>query len=288
MSEEPNFTSMRDAVLEFEKTFDSQNEYDFFSTGYEAHDKALGRLRRGSVVFVGARPSMGKTALLLSWALKQLEAGIRVFFFTLEMPRLDMVARIVSIKTGVRLLDILERKLEEDEVHQIVKALPEIKMLPGDWATDQPLPAIEKLFRQIPSNSRSVAYVDFLGLIYVPDIRPSDQYAAVSQIGLALKRQAMTLNIPVITSVQLNRQVEQRKDREPQLSDFRDSGRLEEVADLALGLYRPGFYDNETTDDELQVFCLKNRNGPRLNYVLKWDKECAAVRERSRGLSWTE
>jgi len=288
MPEEPKFTSMADAVLEFEKNFDAPNEDEFFATGFEAHDKALGRLRMGTLTLVGARTSMGKTALLLSWALRQLEAGIKVFFFTLEMPMRDMIARIVSIKTGIRLLDILERKLDEDEVYRVVKSLPEIKMLPGDWASDQPLPAIEKLFSQIPPNSRSVVYIDFLGLIYVPDIRPSDQYAAVTQIGLALKRQAMTLGIPVICSVQLNREIEKRKDREPQLSDFRDSGRLEEAADLALGLYRPGFYNDEKPDDELQVFCLKNRNGPRLNYVLQWDKECAAVRERSRGLSWTE
>jgi replicative DNA helicase len=225
---------------------------------------------------------------MLSMALNQLIAGIKVFFFTLEMPRADMIARIVSIQTGIRLLDILERKVDEDEVSRIVKALPEIRTLPGDWATDQPLPVIEKLFNQIPPRSRSVAYVDFLGMVHVPDIRPQDQYAAVTQIGLALKRYAMTLEIPVVAAVQLNRQVEQRKDKQPTLADFRDSGRLEEAADLALGLFRPGFYDEEKTDDELQVFCLKNRNGPRVNYILKWDAECAAVREKSRGVSWTE
>ena len=231
---------------------------------------------------------MGKTALLLSWALKQLLAGIKVFFFTLEMPKADMIARMVSLQSGIRLLDILERKLDENEVRKIVGALPEIRELPGDCATDQPLPMIEKLFGQIPPNSRSVVYLDFLGLVYVPDVRPADQYAAVTQVGLALKRYAMTLAIPVIAAVQLNRQVELRKNKEPTLADFRDSGRLEEAADLALGLYRPGFYDDKITDDELQIFCLKNRNGPRVNYILKWEPGCAAVREKSRGLSWTE
>jgi replicative DNA helicase len=200
----------------------------------------------------------------------------------------DMIARIVSIETGIRLLDILERKVDESEVQNILKALPEIRILPGDWATDQPLPTIEKLFAQILPHSRSVAYFDFLGLIYVPDIRPSDQYATVTQIGLTLKRQAMKLGIPVIAAVQLNRDIEKRKHPEPQLSDFRDSGRLEEAADLALGLYRPALHDAEKPDDQLQVFCLKNRNGPRLNYLLNWDPECAAVREKSRGLAWTE
>ena len=231
---------------------------------------------------------MGKTALLLLWALKQLLAGIKVFFFTLEMPKADMIARMVSLQSGIRLLDILERKLDENEVRKIVGALPEIRELPGDCATDQPLPMIEKLFGQIPPNSRSVVYLDFLGVVYVPDVRPADQYAAVTQVGLALKRYAMTLAIPVIAAVQLNPQVELRKNKEPTLADFRDSGRLEEAADLALGLYRPGFYDDKITDDGLQIFCLKNRNGPRVNYILKWEPGCAAVREKSRGLSWTE
>jgi replicative DNA helicase len=231
---------------------------------------------------------MGKTAFMLAMALKQLLAGIRVYFFTLEMPRADMIARIVSIQTGIALLDILELKTNESEMMRMVKVLPEIQMLPGDWATDQPLPVIEKLFSQITPGSRSIVFVDFLGMVYVPDIRPSDQYAAVTQIGLALKRYSMTLDIPVVAAVQLNRQVELRKDKQPNLADFRDSGRLEEVADLALALNRPGFYDKNTIDDELQVFCLKNRNGPRINYILGWDAACASVKEKSKGLSWTE
>jgi hypothetical protein len=83
---------------------------------------------------------------------------------------------------------------------------------------------------------------------------------------LALKRAAMQLKIPIVAGVQLNRQVESRKEKHPTLADFRDSGRLEEIADLALGLHRPGFYDRQVIDNELQVFCLKNRNGPRSNY----------------------
>ena len=82
---------MADAVTEFAKSLDERNEDDFFPTGFPSHDQVLGRLRRGMLALVGARPSIGKTAFMLCLALRQLIAGIRVYFFTLEMPMGDMI-----------------------------------------------------------------------------------------------------------------------------------------------------------------------------------------------------
>jgi replicative DNA helicase len=104
---------------------------------------------------------------------------------------------------------------------------------------------------------------------------------------VSLKRAAIELRVPIVAGVQLNRQVETRKEKHPILADFRDSDRLEEIADLALGLHRPGFYDRQLIDNELQVFCLKNRNGPRSNYVLRWDAETACCREDNK-TPWME
>jgi replicative DNA helicase len=283
----PQFTSMADAVREFQKQFDQQSPDDFFTSGFASHDMALGRLRRGTFSMVSARPSMGKTAYMLCSALKQLLAGIYVYFFSLEMPRPDMIARLVSIKTGIRLLDILERRIGEQEAREIIGALPDLERLPADWAEEGNLKAMAKLFSRIERRSRSIVYIDFLGLVHVPGLGAADQYAAVTEIGLSLKRAAMQLEIPIVAGVQLNRQLELRKDKLPTLSDFRDSGRLEEIADVALGLHRPGFYDEKLPDNELQVFCLKNRNGPRVNYVLDWDGPCTRASEKTK-LSWTE
>jgi len=284
---DPRFTPMADAVREFQKQFDSQSAADFFPTGFDSHDQVLGRLRRGTLMLVGARPSMGKTAFMLCSALKQIEAGIRVYFFSLEMPRADMIARLVSIKTGITLLDILERRISDDEACEIIGVLPELSTLPADWTEEANLKQMAKLFSQIERGSRSIVYVDFLGLVHVPGLGAADQYAAVTEIGLSLRRAAMELNIPIVAGVQLNRLLELRKDKHPTLSDFRDSGRLEEIADVALGLHRPGFYDEKLSDNELQVFCLKNRNGPRKNYMLDWDGPCARASEK-RKLSRTE
>ncbi|MBI4529207.1 MAG: DnaB-like helicase C-terminal domain-containing protein [Deltaproteobacteria bacterium] len=277
---EARYVPMADAVRDFGKELDAQGESDFFPTGFQAHDLALGRLRGGSVTWIGARPSMGKTALMLSWALAQLMIGIKVYFFSLEMPRTDMIARLVSIETGIPLLDILQRRYTDEQAREIVGTLPILSPLPGNWSEDGNLKRIAELFKQIEPRSRSIVYVDFLGLIQVTGLDASQQYAVTTEAGLALKRAAMNLQIPVVAGVQLNRQVELRKEKHPILSDFRDSGRVEEIGDLCLGLYRPGFYDNNGADTELQVFCLKNRNGPRVNYVLEWHGPCARVTEK--------
>lgn len=279
---DPKFTPMADAVLEFEKQFDQRTENDFFPTGFASHDNALGRLRRGTLTLAGARPSMGKTAWKLSAAYNQLQVGIRVYYFSLEMPRPDMIARLVSIKTGVPLFDILQRRITDEQARRIVGALPSLSVLPGDWSEERSLKQIGKLLSQIEPGSRSIVYVDFLGEVDVPGLGAADSYAVSTQIAHELKRAAMALKIPIVVGVQLNRQIELRKEKHPVLADFRDSGRLEEIADVCVGLYRPGFYDKTVPDDELQVFCLKNRNGPRVNYVLAWDGPCARAREKTK------
>jgi replicative DNA helicase len=282
------YTPMPKAVVEFLKELDRQSPNDFFPTGFPSHDNALGRPRRGSVMLVGGRPSMGKTAFMLSMASAQMKAGIRVYFFTLEMPRNDMIARLVSIESGIPLLDILQRRFTDAGISKIANTAANIiSPLPADWTEESNLKRIAQLFEQIEPKSRSVVYIDFLGLVEVSGYDAGQQYAVTTQTGLALKRAAMALQIPIVCGVQLNRQSEMRKEKHPVLSDFRDSGRLEEIGDLCLGLFRPGFNDEKIADNELQVFCLKNRNGPRVNYVLAWDGPCARASEKTK-LSWTD
>lgn len=276
------FVTMAEAVAEFEKRFDQETEDDFFPTAFPSHNSALGDPKRGQLILVGARPSIGKTAWMLSCAYDQLKIGIQVYFFTLEMPRVDMIARLVSIETGIRLLDIMQRRTSDAQAREIVGALPSIVPLPAGWSEESNSQQMGKLFDQIKPRTRSIVYVDFLGLVEVTGLGPADSYAATTQIGLSLKHAAMQLGIPIVAAVQLNRQIELRKEKQPLLSDFRDSGRLEEIGDLCLGLHRPGFNDPNVPDDELQVFCLKNRNGPRVNYVLGWDGPCARAREKTK------
>jgi replicative DNA helicase len=286
MNEELKFIPMGDAVLRFEKQLESQNE-NLVETGFRSHDQTLGRLRRNELILIGSRPGMGKTAFMLRMALNQLKAGLRVYFFSLEMSLEVIMARLVSIETGIRLLDIIERRLNEDEIRRIVGVLPEMSKLEGDWSTEPLLPRIEKLFTQIKPRSHSVMYFDFITMAEVPDVRTGDAYAATTEVARALKRFAMQWEIPVIAAAQLNRQVELRKDKHPQLSDFRDSGKLEEMGDVILGLYREGYYDESKPDDTLEVHCLKNKNGRRELYKLAWNPECAHAWEKAK-LSWTE
>ncbi len=288
MLEDPKFTSMDDAVTEFEKRLESQTDDDLFETGFRSHDQTVGRLRRSELMLVGARPSMGKTAYMLSMALNQLKAGFAVYFFSLEMSKPIMIARLVSMESGIPLLDVIEKRLGEHQIKRIVKDnLPNLRKLSGEWAIDSLLPRMEKLFTLIKPRSRSVVYIDFIGMVEVPDVRAGDAYAATTEITMSLKRFAMQWEIPVIAAAQLNRQVEMRVDKRPRLSDFRDCGRLEEAGDIVFGLYRPAYYDKDKPDDAMEVLCLKNKNGPMKNYQLAWNGKCAHAWEKAK-VSWTE
>ena len=284
MNDDPKFTSTAEAVVQFQKRLEAPGEGHLIATGFPSHDQVLGHLRRNELMIVGGRAAMAKTAFLLAMALNQLKAGFDVFFFSLEMSLDIIMARLVSIETGIGLLDVIERRLDEYEIQKIIGALPKLSALKGDWSTEALLPRIEKLFEQIKPRSNSIVYVDFLNMIESPDIRPGDAYAITTQAVMVLKRFAMRLVIPVVVAAQLNRQVEMRKDKHPTLSDFRDSGRLEEAGDIILGLYRPGYYDKANPDKTLEVLCLKNKNGPLKNYLLAWDGPCAHAWEQTKPL----
>lgn len=128
MLDDPKFTPMTDAVTAFEKRLESQHENDFVETGFRAHDRTIGRLRRGELTLIGGRPGMGKTAITLVMALNQLELGLHVYFFSLEMSIEIVMARLVSIKTKIPLLRVIERRLNESEVQRIIGVLPSISM----------------------------------------------------------------------------------------------------------------------------------------------------------------
>lgn len=193
MAEDPKFTSMADAVREFSESLKERNKNDFFPTGFATHDNALAVFAAACCRLSVPGPRWGKTAFMLSIALEQLMAGIKVYFFTLEMPQADMIARLVSIKTGVRLLDILQARISEDEGRRIVGALPSLSELTGEWTQEIDLRRMEKLFQQIEKKSRSIVYVDFLGLIQVPGLDAAQTYAMTTECGLALKRSAIEL-----------------------------------------------------------------------------------------------
>lgn len=286
---EPKFTPQAEALLDWQKAFDRTDSKDnYFPSGFKVHDRALGRMRRGQLIVVAALSSIGKTAFMLSMALHQLALGIRVYWFSLELPKVDMMSRIISIKTGVPLLDIVERRIGEDGVRRIVGELPAISALPAAWTEDPNLPHMMKLLNQIQKGSRSIVYVDHLHLIDVPGVNVESRYALVTEALLTLKRAAMALSLPVVVACQLNQRAELRKDKTLIFSDLKNSSDIGQGAQLVLGLQRPGFYNRDISDNELDVCCLKNTNGPRVNYLLEWDGPCAAAREKSGNGGWGE
>jgi len=251
-----------------------------FTSGITGMDQCLGRLRRGTLNIVASRPSMGKTAFLLHMAMQQAKQGIKTYFFSLETNVDDLLNRCAAIELPIPLMDITEGKITDEQMAQVEALAPDFIELPVLWSESTDIKRILKeALGGIEKGSRSCIFLDYIQLVGLSGFDHTDQYHIVSMVVRELKKAAMGIGVPIIAAAQLNRAVEQRKDKTPVLSDLADSGELEKTADILLALNRPGFYDLTRHDEVMQVVCLKNRTGPRVNFQLGWDGERSRIYE---------
>jgi replicative DNA helicase len=227
------------------------------TTGYHRMDRMTGGMRGGEFWLLGARPSMGKTALGVGVSARAAAAGYKVLFVTAEMRAEAISARILAALAGLPLSAVTRgaiiepgtnelRQLHEDETAQLMRASTTLGTLPLTWM-QRGAPTVAQV-RGLARRTKRRAGLDLLVIDYIGLMRASaeatrqNQNIAVSEISAGLKALAMDLNIPVLALSQLSRAVEQRDDRTPMLSDLRDSGTLEQDADLVGFLYREHYY----------------------------------------------
>lgn len=199
-----------------------------------------GGIQRGQLVYVGARPSMGKTALLLGLAEAAAAAGKRVLFFSLEMPAERMMRRRLIAASGI---NVYEARRDRDKREA---AYSKLAMAPGRLAryvlTDNRSRTTDELKAEVARHAMAggldLVVVDYLGCIR-PHNRQATPYVATTQISADLRQLKSDFDVAVVAAVQLNRQSEQRGDRTPGLHDFRESGGLEADCDVALFPYQP-------------------------------------------------
>lgn len=235
-------------------------------TGYHDLDTLLGGgLQPDTLNLLAARPGMGKTALGLCCALNMAQAGRRVGFISLEMSRIQVIERLVAAQTGVPLHHMRREHPDEDALAQVMDGLGHLANLQDtfvlDYEAGQALSRLTGKVQRWAAQGRplDVVVVDYLQLVRC-DV-PHTQGNRVTEIGSisnALKTLALELHIPVLALSQLNRAVEQRVGRLPQLSDLRGSGDLEQDADVVLFLARE---PRETAGGVVQVHVAKNRHG---------------------------
>src|SRR5215471_1907960 len=270
------FITQQESKARFLKWLNGRENFDsYFQSGFKTHDQQAGAFQRSGLYVFAARPGVGKTATLISLAYRQAIAGVSTYFANLEMNTEQLWLRLACLhRKDLRLWHLLNNEILPEQVN-FLRALAE-----NELVTFSPLFSedfeftefVKTVHGNINPGSRSILFIDYLGLFSMKGLGAGDRYAVISDVARQLKLIAKHLDIPIIAAVQLNRAIEQRKEKTPNLSDLADSGDIEKHADAVFILTR----DNS---DRLDVHVKKNRNGPLCVYDLAFDGPRAAVEE---------
>ncbi|WP_339022797.1 replicative DNA helicase [Spiroplasma endosymbiont of Crioceris asparagi] len=240
-------------------------------TGFVKLDNITDGFQKGDLIILAARPSMGKTALALNLAYNAAEQMTEggVAFFSLEMPKEQLVERILSFNSGINATNLKYAKsLTRKDWLNITDAASEISNL-NIYIDDTPsLNVIQlqsKLRKMKRDNDIKICFIDYLQLLSsVDSVGSRGRQLEVAEISRQLKIIARQLGIPIICLSQLSRSVEKREDHKPLMSDLRDSGAIEQDADIIMFLYREAYYDDAKKNDDVQeseLIISKHRNG---------------------------
>ena len=255
------------------------------TTGFRDLDRRIQGLNKGDFVLIAARPGMGKTSIGLNIALNAAKAtGKTVAIFSLEMSREQLVTRFLSSEGMVPLGNLLTGNLPEDEWKRAARAASVISST-EIWLNDNPTLTVAEMNAQCRRlKNLGMVMIDYLQLMQGSG--SSNSYAGetrtqvVSDISRMMKIMAKELNVPVLCLSQLSRANEQRQDKRPMLSDLRESGSIEQDADIVMGLYREGYYNNECENPNLtELIVLKNRHGETGRDYLNWVGEFTSFRD---------
>lgn len=237
--------SIDDYLREIEIVSKSNGRIVGVSTGIWDVDRLVGGLKADRLIVLAARPSMGKTAMAMTWALAAAKAGTGVGFFELEMSRRQLVARLVAAETGIDTFRQENGPLSDADINTIVETTGKLRELPI-YIDDTPgLSVAQVRFRARRLKRRfkiGLIVADHIQLMAPEGKRTDNRVNDVSAITMGLKGIAKDLGIPVVALSQLNRQLEAREDKRPQLSDLRESGSIEQDADIVLFLFREQYY----------------------------------------------
>lgn len=232
-----------------------------------------GGLRRGQLAILAARPGVGKSALASQAALAASERGNPVLFVSLEMSGRELAERMIAQESLVAGMDMREGRLSISDQTRVARCAAEISTRPLSIEDRGSL-----TFRELSAVARRMTRRDGLGLLVVdylqlmePDDRRVPREQQVAQISRSLKLLAKDLDIPVLCLCQMSREAE-KQGREPRLSDLRESGAIEQDADVVIFLHKLDQYDDDAKAELVKVIVAKQRSGPRAEVVVLWHK----------------
>ena len=269
------------ALEMIQRLYEQEGEVTGVESGFEDLDRKTTGFHKSDLVILAARPAMGKTALALNiiWHASGAK-GLPVAIFSLEMSKEQLVQRLISQTTRIPTQALRSGNVRAEDWPKLVRGVAEVSRAPI-WIDDTAgvtLMEIRAKVRRLSSQLKArgeeplaLVVVDYLQLMVGQNNRSENRQQEIAEISRGLKVLARDLDVPVLAVAQLSRAVEQRHDKRPLLSDLRDSGSIEQDADLVMFLYRDEYYNSESErKGEADVIIGKHRNGPTGSVTLAW------------------
>ncbi|MES2404545.1 MAG: replicative DNA helicase [Pseudomonadota bacterium] len=258
--------SVKEAVELLAQRYANRGQLNGLTTGFKDLDDLTSGLQRQDLVIVAGRPSMGKTAFALNIAeAVAMRARQPVLVFSMEMSASQLAFRLISSMGRINQKDLRSGELAEEEwprVSQAASLLSESKIFIDDTPALSPGELRSRARRMMREHGLGLVVIDYLQLMQVPGNK-ENRATEISEISRNLKAMAKELDVPVIALSQLNRALEQRNDKRPVMSDLRESGAIEQDADLILFIYRDEVYNKESNHKGIaEIIIGKQRNGP--------------------------
>src|SRR5919107_1813302 len=269
------------ALEMIQRLYEQEGEVTGVETGFEDLDRLTTGFHNSDLIILAARPAMGKTALSLNaiWHAAG-EKKMPVAIFALEMSKEQLVQRLISQTTRIPTQALRSGNVKAEDWPKLVRGVAEVSRAPI-WIDDTAgvtLMEIRAKVRRLASQLNvasemplSLVVVDYLQLMVGQGNRTENRQQEIAEISRGLKVLARDLNVPVLAIAQLSRAVEARHDKRPLLSDLRDSGAIEQDADMVMFLYRDEYYNPDSDDKGIaEVIVGKHRNGPTGKVQLAW------------------
>lgn len=264
------FMSMRSAVTDafkiLQQRYESQGAVTGMPTGFTDFDEMTTGLQPSDLIIIAARPSMGKTALALNMAeYAALKTKKAIAIFSMEMSASQLALRLISSLGRINQQHLRTGDIQEEEWPRVTSAitlLSEAKIFIDDTPALSPIELRARARRLKREHDLGMIVIDYLQLMQVPGNK-ENRATEISEISRGMKALAKELNIPVVALSQLNRSLEQRADKRPMMSDLRESGAIEQDADVIVFIYRDEYYNKDSTEKGVaEIIIGKQRNGP--------------------------
>ena len=253
----------------------SESAIPGLSTGLRDLDRAISGLNKSDLILLAARPGMGKTSMALNILLEAgKKSGKNVAFFSLEMSREQLALRLISSECFVDNKKLVTGKLTEEDWEKVAVAADSLNRSRIFIDDDSSVSVADISAKCRRMDNLGLVIIDYLQLMQSAGGRTysgENRQQVVSDISRALKIMAKELDVPVLCLSQLSRANESRSDKRPMLSDLRESGAIEQDADIVMFLYREGYYDKDTPNPNLaECIIAKNRHGETRTVELQW------------------